>query len=195
MDEKITEYDLEYMGVKCTGAKWRYPEQNIFYFIKDGKDYEFTQMEDVDCIADTDHIRCVIEDQFLPWLKDERIKAKIVEIALHAEWTDMFGDHYSIGESAANAIADVLIAAGIGDVKEYESLKIELRQKVDYIHELWEVKEDYKHRAEVAERALKDACTNVIKDEEDDLAVEPRVNVLYKAYLRQAEKELAEEGK
>lgn len=43
--------------------------------------------------------------------------------------------------------------------------------------------------------ALKDVCTNVIKDEEDDLAVEPRANVLYKAYLKQAEKELAEERK
>lgn len=66
-------------------------------------------------------------------------------------------------------IADALIAAGIGDVKEAQ------------------------HRAEVAELALKDVCTNVIKDEEDDIAIEPRARVLYKAYLRQAEKELEEE--
>ena len=52
-----------------------------------------------------------------------------------------------------------------------------------------------KKRAEVAEMALKDVCTNVIKDEEDALAVEPRATVLYKAYLKQAEKELAEERK
>lgn len=98
-----------------------------------------------------------------------------------------------------NFIADALIEAEIGDVKELDSIKTELRQKVDYINELWEVKEDYKHRAAKAERALKNACTNVIKDEEDDIAdeeddiaVEPRANVLYKAYLRQAEKELAE---
>lgn len=31
--------------------------------------------------------------------------------------------------------------------------------------------------------------------EEDDLAVEPRARVLYKAYLKQAEKELAQEEK
>lgn len=35
-------------------------------------------------------------------------------------------------------------------------LKNELRSKVDYIHEQDEIIDDYKHRAEVAERALKD---------------------------------------
>lgn len=55
--------------------------------------------------------------------------------------------------------------------------------------------EEAKYRAEVAERALKDVCANVIKDEEDDIAIEPRARLLYKAYLSQAEKELAEEGK
>lgn len=73
-EREIAKYDFEYSGVLCTGIKWRYPEPNIFYFTKDGKEYEFTQTEDVDCIADTDHIRCVIEYQFLPWLKDEHIK-------------------------------------------------------------------------------------------------------------------------
>lgn len=63
-------------------------------------------------------------------MTNEELKKKIVDIALHAEWMDMFGDHNSIGKYAANAIADALIAAGIGDVSEY------------------------KHRAEVAERAL-----------------------------------------
>ena len=52
-----------------------------------------------------------------------------------------------------------------------------------------------KKRAEVAERALLTVCTNIVTDEEDDLAVEPRARVLYKAYLKQAEKELAEEAK
>lgn len=52
-----------------------------------------------------------------------------------------------------------------------------------------------KKRAEVAERALLTVCTNIVTDEEDDLAVEPRARVLYKAYLKQAEKEFAEERK
>lgn len=51
-------------------------------------------------------------------------------------------------------------------------------------------RDDHKHRAEVAERALMSISTNVIKDEKDDFAIEPRARVLYKAYLRQAEKEL-----
>ena len=50
-------------------------------------------------------------------MNNEALKKKIVDIALHAEWTDIFGDHNSIGKYAANAIADALIAAGIGDVE------------------------------------------------------------------------------
>lgn len=53
-------------------------------------------------------------------MNNDELKKKIVDIALHAEWTDMFGDHNSIGKYAAKAIADALIAAGIGDVKEAE---------------------------------------------------------------------------
>ena len=54
-------------------------------------------------------------------MTNEELKKKIVDIALHAEWMDMFGDHNSIGKYAANAIADALIAAGIGDVKDVEA--------------------------------------------------------------------------
>lgn len=48
--------------------------------------------------------------------------------------------------------------------KEYERLKIELRQKVDYIHELWETKEEYKQRAIVAEKRVEE-----LKEQKDDL--------------------------
>ena len=91
---------------------------------------------------------------------------------------------------------DALIAAGIGDVKESENkaTAAELVAQVSASTAIEKIAE-WKHRAEVAERPLKDVCTNVIKDEEDDLAVEPRARVLYKAYLKQAEKELEEEGK
>lgn len=68
-------------------------------------------------------------------------------------------------------LADALIAAGIGDVSEY------------------------KHRAEVAEQALLLACANVVKDEKDDVDIELLVRVVYDKYLKQAEKELAEERK
>ena len=101
-------------------------------------------------------------------------------------------------------IADALIAAGIGDVREYESLKIELRQKVDYIHELWEVKEDYKHRAEVAERALKICLIDNLHCYECDIGFDGKCKGTDKDkekcamleiddYIQQAEEELAEE--
>lgn len=54
-------------------------------------------------------------------MTEQELREKIVKIALNTSWTDMFGDHYSIGESAANAIADALIAAGIGDVKDLQA--------------------------------------------------------------------------
>lgn len=70
----MTEYDIEYMGVKCTGVEWKNTLYSIFYFTKDGKTYTFIPKEYISCSADTDHIRCVIKDQFLPWWKDQRIK-------------------------------------------------------------------------------------------------------------------------
>ena len=106
----------------------------------------------------------------------------------------------------ADSLADVLIAAGIGDVKDLhaqvdalEITNIALQAGYDGAEKdrfYWVNKyKEAELRAEVTERALMTVCTNVVKDEEDDLAIEPRARVLYKAYLKQAEKELAEERK
>ena len=46
--------------------------------------------------------------------------------------------------------------------KDRKELKDELRSKVEYIHEQDEVIKEYKHRAEVAERALKEAVDNYV---------------------------------
>ena len=118
----------------------------------------------------------------------------------------------------ATECTDALIAAGIGDLKEHrifagkdgsikqlysgeevekmakerKELKDELRSKVEYIHEQDEVIKEYKHRAEVAERALQYACKSILKDRND---TERRVRAYFNAYLERAEKELAEEGK
>lgn len=73
--------------------------------------------------------------------------------------------------------------------KMYEKV----RSKVDYRHEQDDVIEYYKHRAEVAERALLTVCVNLIKDEEDDVNIELLARVVYTKYLRKAEKELAED--
>lgn len=86
---------------------------------------------------------------------------------------------------------DALIAVGLGDVKE-AGLERKAFEVASNQYRIWF--EEQKDRAERAERALMTVCTNVIKDEEDDLAIEPRARVLYKAYLKQAEKELAEEA-
>ena len=92
-DEEITKYDIAYRDVLCTGVKWRYPENNIFYFTKDGKNYEFEQKDYIDNqSADTDHIRCVIVDQFLPWWKNDRIKELEAEnAALREKLKNMVG--------------------------------------------------------------------------------------------------------
>ena len=103
-------------------------------------------------------------------MTEQELRERIVKIALNTSWTDMFGDHYSIGKSAANAIADALIAAGIGDVKEI------------------------KYRVRRAEKALYIACREtaeiIFKDDFDRHAQE----YMY-GYLKQAEKELSEERK
>lgn len=69
-----SKYDIEYMGVKCTEVEWNEPIYIIFHFVKDGKTYHFISRKHYDCSADTDHIRCVIEEEFLPYWKDEHIK-------------------------------------------------------------------------------------------------------------------------
>lgn len=56
-------------------------------------------------------------------------------------------------------IADALIAAGIGDVKEAE------------------------RRAAKAERALVMSCANMVKDEKSDVNIEWVIRVLYYKYL------------
>ena len=112
------------------------------------------------------------------------------EIELPQELCDIFND--IVTQAVIPYFADALIAAGIGDVKEAE-LERKAYEVASNQYRIWF--EEQKDRAERAERALMTVCTNVIKDEEDDLAIEPRARVLYKAYLKQAEKELTEERK
>ena len=122
-------------------------------------------------------------------MTNEQLKKKIVGTIQGIIFFDDLIFQHCIDESSADKIADALIAAGVGDVETTK--KIGAHATAMAVLRAAEAE----HRAEVAERALKNACTNVIKDEEDDIAVEPRANILYKAYLMQAEKELAEERK
>lgn len=103
-------------------------------------------------------------------------REKIIEVI--APYVSAWGDD--------EAIADALIAAGIGDVKKRNELKVELRSKIDYIHEQDEVIAHYKHRAEVAEKMF-----DTLYEE-----ISEYMRVLSKEwYKRQAEMELAEERK
>lgn len=57
----LTPYDLEYKGVTCIGADW---ENDTFLLVYNRKSYIFKQKRRISQSADTDHIRCVI-NQFL----------------------------------------------------------------------------------------------------------------------------------
>ena len=106
-------------------------------------------------------------------MTNEELKKKIVEIIINAIWKDAEADYDSTDETEAGSIADALIAAGIGDVKAMKEIKYRVRR---------------------AEKALYIACREtaeiIFKDDFDRHAQE----YMY-GYLKQAEKELAEEGK
>lgn len=126
-------------------------------------------------------------------MTNDELKKKIVEIIINAIWKDAEADYDSTDETEACSIADALIAAGIVDKSDYASMKeTAVRYKAEVSKAEGRAKEA-EHRAARAEKALMTVCVNVVTDEEDDIAVEPRARVLYKAYLKQAKKELEEE--
>ena len=100
-------------------------------------------------------------------------------------------DNFAECEKVSKCV-DALIAAGIGDVNEEKSKAFVYANEIAYLDN--QLKE-YKHRAEVAERALLTACINLIKNEKanvNNVNMELLVRVVYTNYLRKAEKELAE---
>lgn len=139
-------------------------------------------------------------------MNNEELKKKIVDIALHAEWTDIFGDHNSIGKYAANAIADALIAAGIGDVKDLQAqvdvleiTNIALQAgyndaEKDRLYWVDKYKEA-EHRAEVAEKAGRIIQRDMARvfDISNPRVCELIANI-WDLAKKQAEKELAEEN-
>ena len=130
-------------------------------------------------------------------MNNDELKKKIVDIALHAEWTDIFGDHNSIGKYAANAIADALIKAGIGDVKDLQAqvdvleiTNIALQAgyndaEKDRLYWVDKYKEA-EHRAEIMELALDKIAEFVYETSAEQ-------EMWKKEFIKQAEKELAEE--
>ena len=148
----------------------------------------------------------------------EELKKKIADIVLGVEWTGCLGNTYHIsgGMSVANAIADALIKAGIGDVTEWKEKAKKHRVQVlpdgtikqlysdEEVEDIARQRNEYKHRAEVAERALQKFAEYItcydcpfFSDCDSSEKMEDLIhsNYCFAEYLRQAEKELAEERK
>lgn len=112
-------------------------------------------------------------------MTNEELKKKIVEVVLNSEITGIQVRAITGGYSMANNIADALIAAGIGDVEEAE------------------------HRAEIAERALRNIterascniCDNFSCRYYEGINYDYNAEECIKWWLAQAEMELAEERK
>lgn len=144
-------------------------------------------------------------------------REKMIEII--GEWANNAVGNKRSGASVydpnnAIELANALIAANIGDVTEWKE-KVECAKRIlqiptlpngttdlsyfeykgERIQDIARQRDEYKRRAEAAERALLTACVNLIKDKEDNVNTELLARVVYTNYLRKAEKELAEEKK
>ena len=131
-------------------------------------------------------------------MTNDELKKKIMDIVLNVAWEGCLGNtyHFSGGRSAANAIADALIEAGIGDVKEAE-LERKAYEVASNQYRIWF--EEQKDRAEVAEKAL-DLCETAYILSLNHRATEGISGQaiasdlgVHKFFIKQAEKELAEE--
>ena len=121
----------------------------------------------------------------------------------------------------AAELADALIAAGIGDVSELKKHRVVVEKSLipeddnayvlpnipptvkqlysgEEVEQIVKEREEYKHRAEVAERALKKLASffahnaKFLKDEREK---ERYQKTIFDDWINQAEEELAEEGK
>lgn len=112
-------------------------------------------------------------------MNNEELKIKITAILQSRPFENGCCKYVEIGYITALNIADALIAAGIGDVKEAE------------------------HRAEVAEKALYNACKHfcqfIVPCPNNDckriFCNKQKYGCYHEYFLQKAEKELAEEGK
>lgn len=141
-------------------------------------------------------------------MNNEELKKKIVDIIINIEWIDIFGiRHGGTADGLNNAIADALIAAGIGDVKDLqvqvdslEITNIALQAGYDDAEKdrlYWVDKyKEAEHRAEVTERAGRIIQRDMARvfDISNPRVCELIANI-WDLAKKQAEKELAEERK
>ena len=122
-------------------------------------------------------------------MKNDELKKKIVNIVAMAI---LEADELPFVETA-EYVADALIAAGIGDVKESENkaTAAELVAQVSASTAIEKIAES-EHRAEVAERALSSLVHEMY---EHDIRPMCDEKFFIESRLKEVEKELAEEGK
>ena len=148
-------------------------------------------------------------------MTNEELKKKIVEILVNCKSDECAIDLCSectgnpcISNCREKEQADALILAGIGDVKdvEAEANRYEMLYKLQNRDMALAERRahDAEHRAEVAERALNKFAENVTCEDcpffsdcssSEKMKDSVHQNYCFAEYLRQAEKELAEEGK
>lgn len=137
-------------------------------------------------------------------MANEELKKKIIDVLrdnIEYEANTHSDDNYTEVVIKYEALADALIAAEIGDVSELQKecdSKEEAYNKCYFDFKHWKDKaKEYKHRAEVAEKALNSACfilaKNYYTEGKEDWAKRGAECATF--YREQAEKELAKEKK
>lgn len=137
-------------------------------------------------------------------MTNEEIKGTIVYIATTRTFTDSFGEEMGIDIEVAKGLADVLIAEGLKfDTVVSHTATFDLMQQKQ-INSLERRCAQAEHRAARAERALKNFAKNITCEDcpfFSDCASSEKMedlihsNYCFAEYLKQAERELAEEGK
>mgnify|MGYP001624296141 CR=1 FL=1 len=131
-------------------------------------------------------------------ISNEELKEAIVYIATTRTFTDSFGEEMGIDIEVAKGLADALIAAGIGDINTVRDMGVKATTEAILVAAKAE------HRAARAERALQKFAENITCEDcpffSDCASSEKMEDLIHSSYcfaeyLKQAEKELAEEGK
>lgn len=136
-------------------------------------------------------------------MNNDELKKKIVGIVSNILLSKIMKGKYILKDGDIERIADALIAAGIGDVKEVnrELTRIEVLKRERFAEEHgftpdctpYYIAEQYKHRAGVAERALEKACECIANTFNPYGKRDFFKQSYVKEYKYQAEKELSEE--
>lgn len=139
-------------------------------------------------------------------MNNEELKKKIVDIIQMKLQECPFQPLGITYGEAAEYVADALIAAGIGDVTEWKEKAEKHRVQVlpdgtikqlysdEEVEDIARQRDEYKHRAAMAERAVENLSykrAKILLYDDSKTAMEK----IKQAELRQAEKELAEERK